>query len=46
MRKKNVELCPESAVDARNKIHANRQELVGWYHSHPFFETEPSQIDL
>lgn len=45
-RLKNVELCPESAAMARQQISANGQQIVGWYHSHPFFKVEPSNIDI
>ena len=45
-RQKNVELCPESAEKARHLISQNGQKIVGWYHSHPFFKVEPSNIDI
>lgn len=45
-RQKNVELCPESGAQARQQIHNNGQQVVGWYHSHPFFKCDPSNIDL
>ena len=45
-RLKNVELCPVSADKARQEILNRGQQLLGWYHSHPFFPVEPSLIDI
>lgn len=42
----NVEMCPKSATAAKQLIDSRGQELIGWYHSHPFFEAKPSQIDI
>lgn len=42
----NVEMCPKSAMSAKLLIDSRGQELIGWYHSHPFFEANPSQIDI
>jgi SHAQKYF class myb-like DNA-binding protein len=41
-----VELDPESAVEARNTIEASGLAVVAWYHSHPTFRPEPSVRDL
>jgi hypothetical protein len=45
-RQKNVDLCPISAINARQQIQNRGQVLLGWYHSHPFFPVEPSVIDI
>ncbi|TNV85286.1 hypothetical protein FGO68_gene10664 [Halteria grandinella] len=45
-RQRNVDLCPESADRARAQIQSKGQQLLGWYHSHPFFPCEPSMIDV
>jgi len=37
---------PEDALNVRKKIEAKGQSVVGWYHSHPTFEPEPSNIDI
>jgi len=42
-----VEMDPEDAINVRKKIEAKKgQNVVGWYHSHPTFEPEPSNIDI
>jgi SHAQKYF class myb-like DNA-binding protein len=41
-----VELDPESAVEARNTIEVSGLAVVAWYHSHPTFPPEPSVRDL
>ena len=28
-----------------NKVEKRKQEILGWYHSHPYFEAKPSKID-
>ena len=43
---RNVELCPESATNIQKKTAQRGQEILGWYHSHPYFEAQPSCIDL
>lgn len=45
-RSHNVDLCPESANLAREKILKQGQRIVGWYHSHPVFKVEPSVVDI
>eukprot|EP00347_Sterkiella_histriomuscorum_P005805 403355203 len=45
-RQKNVDLCPVSANNARMIIQSRGQQVLGWYHSHPFFPVEPSLIDI
>lgn len=45
-RNHNAEMCPESAVKSHQQILAAGQEIVGWYHSHPNFNTDPSNIDI
>jgi len=42
----NVELDPESASQVRQQILEEGLEFVGWYHSHPFFSPEPSEVDV
>ena len=41
-----VEMDPESELDVRNQIMDSSLQIVGWYHSHPFFEPHPSLVDL
>ncbi len=41
----NVEMCPESALEAREAIENRGLRVVGWYHTHPFFKAEPSEVD-
>jgi len=43
---KNVEMDPESATLQVKIIESKGQSLVGWYHSHPKFEVNPSHIDV
>lgn len=43
---KNVEMEPESASKKVEMIKAQGQTLLGWYHSHPKFEVNPSHIDV
>jgi proteasome lid subunit RPN8/RPN11 len=35
---RNVELNPESATNINSKIEKRKQNILGWYHSHPIFE--------
>jgi len=37
---------PTSAGDQYKKVQTRGQEIVGWYHSHPKFEVNPSHIDV
>ena len=43
---KNVEMEPESAQRNVEMIKKKGQVLLGWYHSHPKFEVNPSHIDV
>mmetsp|Transcript_15024 Transcript_15024/g.17347 ORF Transcript_15024/g.17347 Transcript_15024/m.17347 type:complete len:139 (+) Transcript_15024:397-813(+) len=45
-RTKTVELDPESAREQYRKIEERNQDLLGWYHSHPRFDVNPSHIDV
>lgn len=42
----NVEMDPESEMTVRNAIFEKNLFVVGWYHSHPWFEPHPSRVDL
>ena len=37
---------PESATIQVKSIESKKQSLLGWYHSHPKFEVNPSHIDV
>ena len=37
---------PVSQVTARNSIAAHGLKVVGWYHSHPTFQPDPSVTDI
>lgn len=43
---RNVEMDPESAQLQIKKIESKNQSVLGWYHSHPKFEVNPSHIDV
>lgn len=43
---KNVEMNYESAWNRIKEIEKKGQNLLGWYHSHPKFEVNPSHIDV
>ena len=43
---RNVEMAPESATTQVKAIESKKQSLLGWYHSHPTFEVNPSHIDV
>ena len=43
---RNVEMDPESATAQIKAIECKNQSLLGWYHSHPKFEVNPSHIDV
>ena len=45
-RSKSVEMDPEGSEIARKLIESRDQKLWAWYHSHPIFETNPSQVDI
>lgn len=42
----NVEMDPEDEFCVRQRIDAAGLRVVGWYHSHPTFPTQPSTIDI
>lgn len=42
----NVEMDPEAEFAARQEVAAEGLKIVGWYHSHPTFPTQPSKIDI
>lgn len=37
---------PESATAVVDRVREKNQSLLGWYHSHPKFEVNPSHIDV
>lgn len=41
-----VELDAVSEVEIREKAQSEGLKIVGWYHSHPTFEPNPSVVDL
>ena len=41
-----VEMDPVSQIAAGNAISSNGMEVVGWYHSHPRFQPDPSITDI
>lgn len=43
---RNVEMDPESATLVVKQVETKNQSLLGWYHSHPKFEVNPSHIDV
>ena len=45
-RSKSVEMDPESSELNRKLAESRGQTIVGWYHSHPVFDTNPSRIDI
>eukprot|EP00854_Cymbomonas_tetramitiformis_P002046 gene2045-2736_t len=42
----NAEMDPEDQVDVRDAIEDEGLQVVGWYHSHPTFQTYPSSVDI
>ena len=42
----NVEMDPSSEMEMRNQIHDANLQVVGWYHSHPYFQPDPSLVDI
>lgn len=45
-RTKEVELDPVTGFEQIRKIEKRNQSVLGWYHSHPKFDVNPSNIDL
>lgn len=41
-----VEMDPESACEVQMRVLEKGLSVVGWYHSHPFFSSLPSDIDV
>lgn len=41
-----VEMDPESDVEVRTRVSLKGLDIVGWYHSHPYFSCQPSTIDV
>ena len=41
-----VEMDPVSQIYAREAIDTNGMKVVGWYHSHPTFQPDPSVTDI
>ncbi|CAG8462100.1 12482_t:CDS:2 [Funneliformis caledonium] len=42
----NVEMDPTSALEVQQTITDRDMQVVGWYHSHPIFQPDPSIVDL
>lgn len=42
----NVEMDPISAIEIQSVIEGDGFSVIGWYHSHPKFKTNPSNIDI
>jgi len=42
----NVEFEPKSQFELIEKINNRKEQVLGWYHSHPCFETDPSRVDV
>lgn len=42
----NVEMDPQSAVEVKEAIEREGMRVVGWYHSHPLFQPDPSVRDV
>ena len=45
-RSKSVEMDPESSQRVQRLAESRGQTIWGWYHSHPIFDTNPSNIDI
>ncbi|CAI2360046.1 unnamed protein product [Moneuplotes crassus] len=45
-RTRNVEMETNSSLKQKLKVEENGEKVLSWYHSHPFFEVSPSQIDI
>lgn len=41
-----VEMDPASEVEVRSQVSQRGVRIIGWYHSHPTFEPEPSRRDI
>jgi histone H2A deubiquitinase len=37
---------PTSELEARDAFHAKNLNVIGWYHSHPTFDPQPSIRDI
>ena len=44
-RRRLFEIDPQALIDAYRWARAGTSEVIGYYHSHPFGEAEPSPID-
>lgn len=44
-RKKTVEMDPQDSHRVSSMIEEEGMSILGWYHSHPVFEVNPSNID-
>lgn len=44
-RKKTVEMDPQDSHRVSSMIEKEGMSILGWYHSHPVFEVNPSNID-
>jgi hypothetical protein len=42
----NVEIDPVSELAVADKIESKKLRIVGWYHSHPLFQPDPSVRDI
>lgn len=42
----NVEIDPVSELAVADKITSKNMRIVGWYHSHPLFQPDPSVRDI
>lgn len=42
----NVEMDPESQLETIELIKKEGMKVVGWYHSHPIFQPDPSRRDI
>jgi hypothetical protein len=42
----NVEMDPVSAIEVQSLVENDGYKVIGWYHSHPKFKTNPSNIDI
>ena len=41
-----VEMDPVAEVELKTQVEASEMCVVGWYHSHPVFEPNPSGVDV
>eukprot|EP01102_Stenamoeba_stenopodia_P000573 TRINITY_DN1055_c0_g1_i3.p1 TRINITY_DN1055_c0_g1~~TRINITY_DN1055_c0_g1_i3.p1 ORF type:complete len:385 (-),score=98.96 TRINITY_DN1055_c0_g1_i3:126-1280(-) len=42
----NVEVDPVSEIETSDRIKGQGMQVVGWYHSHPLFQPDPSVRDI